>query len=92
VSAGAVPVALAEGVPLPGVHGSHPFAVPVAPLQLTSAEQAAVLGELMSPRFVDHAPLQVYATVLDEGRTLCSTRTLHRLLAAQQAVHERRKH
>lgn len=60
------------------------------PLKLDDAEQAAVLGELMSPRFVDHAPHQVYATLLDEGRYLCSIRTMYRLLAGQQAVRERR--
>lgn len=62
------------------------------PLKLDAAEQAAVLDELMSPRFVDRAPHQVYATLLDENRYLCSTRTMYRLLAAQKAVRERREH
>ncbi len=61
------------------------------PLKLAAAEQAAVLGELMSPRFVDRAPHQVYASLLDEGRYLCSVRTMYRLLASQQAVRERRE-
>lgn len=60
------------------------------PLQLCEAEQSAVLGELMSPRFADLAPHQVYAILLDEDRYLCSIRTMYRLLAAQQAVGERR--
>ena len=60
------------------------------PLKLAAAEQAAVLAELMSPRFVDRAPHQVYATLLDEDRYLCSIRTMYRLLAAQRAVRERR--
>lgn len=60
------------------------------PLKLSDTEQAAVIGELMSERFVDRAPHQVYATLLDEGRYLCSIRTMYRLLAAQQAVRERR--
>ncbi len=61
------------------------------PLKLGAAEQAAVLGELMSPRFVDRAPQQIYAVLLDEGRYLCSVRTMYRLLAAQKAVRERRE-
>ena len=60
------------------------------PLKLSDSEQAAVVGELMSERFVDRAPHQVYATLLDEGRYLCSIRTMYRLLAALQAVRERR--
>ncbi len=62
----------------------------VPPLKLDESEQAAVLGELMSPRFVDRAPHQIYAILLDEGRYLCSIRTMYRLLAAQHAVRERR--
>lgn len=61
------------------------------PLKLEAAEQTAVLGELMSPRFVDRAPQQIYAVLLDEGRYLCSVRTMYRLLAAQKAVRERRE-
>lgn len=61
------------------------------PLKLDAAEQAAVLDELTSPRFVDRAPHQIYATLLDEGRYLCSVRTMYRLLAAQKAVRERRE-
>lgn len=61
------------------------------PLKLDAAEQAAVLDELMSPRFVDRAPHQVYATLLDEDRYLCSARTMYRLLATQKAVRERRE-
>ena len=60
------------------------------PLKLSAAEQAAVVGELMSERFVDRAPHQVYATLLDEDRYLCSIRTMYRLLASQQCVRERR--
>lgn len=60
------------------------------PLKLDAAEQAAVLTELMSPRFADRAPHQIYATLLDEDRYLCSVRTMYRLLAAHRAVRERR--
>ena len=62
----------------------------IPPLKLNETEQTAVLGELMSPRFVDRAPHQIYAILLDEGRYLCSIRTMYRLLATQHAVRERR--
>jgi putative transposase len=62
----------------------------IPPLQLVDAERAIVLDTLMSPRFVDYPPAQVYAILLDEGRYLCSIRTMYRLLASMQAVRERR--
>jgi putative transposase len=49
-----------------------------------------VLEALHEPRFVDLAPAAVYATLLDEGRYLCSERTMYRLLAEHQEVRERR--
>jgi len=45
---------------------------------------------LASPRFVDRAPGEVVATLLDEGEYLCSERTMYRVLAANQSVRERR--
>jgi putative transposase len=39
---------------------------------------------------VDLAPGEVYATLLDEGRYLCSERTMYRVLAANAEVRERR--
>jgi hypothetical protein len=41
-------------------------------------EQAQVLAVLHSTRFVDRAPAQIVATLLDEGRYLCSVRTMYR--------------
>ena len=35
---------------------------------------------LNSERFVDQAPTEVYATLLDEGQYLCSVRTMYRIL------------
>ena len=61
------------------------------PRALRPAEQAAVLTELHSERFVDQAPATVYATLLDEGRYLCSVATMYRLLRANGEVHERRR-
>jgi putative transposase len=48
------------------------------------------LAQLHSPRFVDQAPAEVYATLLDEGHYLCSLRSMYRLLAAAHEVRERR--
>jgi putative transposase len=45
---------------------------------------------LHDPRFVDLAPAEVYATLLDGGQYVCSERTMYRLLAANQEVRERR--
>ena len=57
---------------------------------LCEAEREQVLDELASPRFVDRAPAEVVATLLDEGRYLCSERTMYRILAADRPVRERR--
>lgn len=57
---------------------------------LTAAEQQQVLDILHAPRFVDLAPGQVYATLLDEGRYLCSERTMYRVLAAAGETQARR--
>ena len=35
---------------------------------------------LNSERFVDQAPTEVYATLLDAGKYLCSVRTMYRIL------------
>jgi putative transposase len=45
---------------------------------------------LHEARFVDQAPREVYATLLDEGTYLCSVRTMYRVLAAHGEVRERR--
>jgi putative transposase len=57
---------------------------------LTDDERTAVLDQLRSPRFVDWAPAETWATLLDEGDYLCSIRTMYRLLAATGEVRERR--
>jgi putative transposase len=50
-----------------------------------------VLEVLHSERFVDVAPEETYATLLDEGTYLCSTRTMYRILAGHHGgVRERR--
>jgi hypothetical protein len=66
--------------------------VPVVPVnKLTAAECARVLEELNSARFVDAAPMQVWAALLDEGSYLCSVSTMYRILNAHNQVKERRR-
>ena len=57
---------------------------------LPPEEREQVLAALHEPRFVDLAPAEVYATLLDEGRYLCSERTYYRVLAENAEVRERR--
>jgi putative transposase len=63
---------------------------PSPPRALSSEERATVLGQLNSERFMDQAPAQVYATLLDEGQYLCSVRTMYRILDQHDQVRERR--
>jgi putative transposase len=66
---------------------------PQPPLALSPAERQRALEVLHSERFQDRAPLEVYATLLDEGCYLCSPRTMYRILDAQHGdVKERRRH
>ncbi len=60
------------------------------PRALSVNERDQVLGVLNSERFCDQAPGEVYATLLDEGRYLCSERSMYRILAEHQQVRERR--
>ncbi len=57
---------------------------------LTKTERQGVLDVLHEDRFMDLAPAQVWAALLDEGKYLCSIRTMYRLLDAQEEVRERR--
>ena len=59
--------------------------------KLTAAERRAVLDVLCSDRFVDQAPLEVYASLLDEGIYLCSVSTMYRILRENAQVKERRR-
>lgn len=58
---------------------------------LTCVERAHVLAMLNSEEFVDCAPLQVYAVLLDRGTYLCSVSTMYRVLAQNAQVKERRR-
>jgi putative transposase len=63
---------------------------PSPPRALKAEEQQQVLGVLHSEKFMDKAPQEVYAALLDEGQYVCSIRTMYRLLEANQEVKERR--
>jgi putative transposase len=61
------------------------------PRALSPAERHAILQTLHSDRFVDLAPAQVWATLLDEGVYLGSISTFYRLLRAAGETRERRR-
>lgn len=58
--------------------------------RLSDTERQEVLLILNEPRFADLAPAEVYATLLEENRYLCSIRTMHRILGENRIVRERR--
>jgi putative transposase len=62
----------------------------VSPRALQSTEKAEVRQVLNSDRFQDQTPREVYATLIDEGKYLCSWRTMYRILDENQEVRERR--
>lgn len=61
-----------------------------SPRALSDEERACVLAVLHEPRFCDQSPAEVYATLLDEKRYLCSERTMYRVLDSNREVRERR--
>lgn len=71
------------------VHGPKPRK-PSPPRRMDDEERQTVLDVLHEPRFADLAPAQVFATLLEECRYLCSLRTMHRILGEHAEVRERR--
>ncbi len=78
----------AATAPTPAV-STEPAMEPVN--KLTDLERDLVQAVLTSDRFVDLAPLQVYAQLLDEGVYLCSVSTMYRVLRDNKQVKERRR-
>jgi putative transposase len=78
----------AAAAPTPAV-STGPAVEPVN--KLTALERRRILEVLDSDRFVDLAPLQVYAQLLDEGIYLCSVSTMYRVLRDNTQVTERRR-
>lgn len=60
------------------------------PRKLTGVERTSVLSVLNSERFQDEAVPSVHATLLDEGKYLCSQSTMYRILKAEKQVKQRR--
>jgi putative transposase len=63
---------------------------PAPARSLSLEERARVLALLHEQRFQDRSPAAVQATLLDEGRYLCSIRTMYRILEQQGESRERR--
>ena len=61
-----------------------------SPRALSPGERDTVLSVLHSDRFVDCAPAEIVATLLDEGTWLCSVRTMYRILKKHGEARERR--
>ena len=76
-----------EKVALP----AEPAVRPVPVNKLSDAESAELIAVLNSPRFVDKAPPQIYATLLAEGTYLCSISTMYRTLERHRQVKDRRR-
>ncbi len=94
---GLAPACRALGVARASVYRHRKSPVPKArssrrplPCALAPLERTQVLDTLHEDRFVDRAPAAVYATLLEEGRYLCSIRTMYRVLHDADEVTERR--
>jgi putative transposase len=58
---------------------------------LTTGQRLRVLDLLREPRFVDLAPAEIYASLLDQGAYHCSIRTMYRILEEHAETRERRR-
>lgn len=70
---------------------AEPTPRPSPPRTLSDDERANVLATLDSDEYMDKAPAQVFAALLELGIYLCSIRTMYRILAANDQVRERRE-
>jgi len=96
---GTLPACSAIGLPRATWYRAHPKSTrkpapprprPKPERALLGPERQKVLETLHEPRFIDSAPAEVWATLLDEGSYLCSVRTMYRILSDHQEVKERR--
>jgi putative transposase len=67
-----------------------PLSRPRSHRALSEDEHRRVLDVLHSQRYMDKAPRQIYASLLDEGIYLCAVRTMYRILASEGELRERR--
>jgi putative transposase len=58
--------------------------------RLTEEERGRIRCALHDERFVDLPPAAVYASLLNEGKFLCSISTMYRILREDSEVKERR--
>jgi putative transposase len=58
---------------------------------LTCEQRLAVRDLLREPPFVDLAPAEIYASLLDQGTYHCSIRTMYRILEEHAETRERRR-
>ena len=84
---GTAPACRAFGVPRATLYRRRQRSRTIPPVRKCSHR---ALSELHGERFVDQAPAQVWASLLDENIYLCSIRTMYRILEANQEVRERR--
>jgi putative transposase len=63
---------------------------PTPPLALSASERSEVLDVLHEDRFIDKAPQEIYAKLLDENKYICSIRTMYRILEKEGELKERR--
>lgn len=97
IAAGTPTRAAAALVGVPRATASRKPRTPVPALRcspsnkLTDAERARVLSVVNSDRFIDHAPIQIFAQLLDEGTYLCSVSTFYWILVENAQVKERRR-
>lgn len=93
---GTAPACRAFGVPRATLYRRRQRSRTIPPVRkrshraLSELERQRVLNVLHRERFVDQAPAQVWAALLDENIYLCSVRTMYRILEANQEVRERR--
>lgn len=85
-------------VPRSTYYRGQPSSTTVRPVQarrrsaraLSQEERTTIRDMLNSERFADSSPREVYATLLDEGRYLCSWPTMYRILREADEVRRRR--
>jgi putative transposase len=67
-----------------------PAAPRTVPRAMSERERGMVLSMLNDDRFLDQPPAQVYATLLGEGKYVCSISTMYRVLRENKQIKERR--
>lgn len=58
--------------------------------RLSDVERQQVLDVCHDTAYIDKAPYEIYATLLDKGSYLCSVSTMYRILRSENEVRERR--